>query len=129
MQAVTLEEATNWLERYGQAWETGDAEGILDLFTENASYDETPFETNMVGHDEIRQYWLDNATNGQTDIEFGFDIWAVVDDQCLSHWTAKFRQVDDGKTVELDGAFRLVFERLPSGQIVCNALQEWWHER
>ena len=36
---------------------------------------------------------------------------------------------EDGKMVELDGAFRLVFERRPSGQIVCNALQEWWHER
>lgn len=129
MEALTKDEATAWLERYGRAWESGDAEGVLRLFTPDATYDETPFATNLRGHDEIRRYWLDNATHGQTDIVFGFEIWAVVDNQCLSHWTARFRQVEDGRTVELDGAFRLLFERGPSGEILCNALQEWWHER
>ncbi len=103
MTTLTRDEANIWLERYGRAWETGDAEGILELFTIDASYDETPFATNLRGHDEIRQYWLDNATHGQTDIAFGFEIWAVTDNQCLSHWTARFKQVDDGRTVELDG--------------------------
>ena len=53
----------------------------------------------------------------------------MIDNQCLSHWTARFRQVEDGRTVELDGAFRLLFERGPNSELQCNALQEWWHER
>lgn len=53
----------------------------------------------------------------------------MVDNQCLSHLTACFREIGDGRTVELDGAFRLRFTRGPNGEPLCHALQEWWHAR
>ena len=37
-------DVTEWVEGYRRAWETADADLLLTLFTEDASYRSTPFE-------------------------------------------------------------------------------------
>ncbi|MEM7025643.1 MAG: nuclear transport factor 2 family protein [Pseudomonadota bacterium] len=124
--AVTIEEATRWHQDYGRAWETGDADLIVTLFTENASYRETPFDVPMIGHEAIRAYWLDQPGNHR-DVHFTFEIWGVVGDQCFSHWHTRFEK--DHRKRELDGAFRLIFQQAPGGALKCRILEEWWHQR
>ena len=123
---ITEAEATSWLERYGRAWENGDAEAILELFSEDGSYRVTPFETPMVGHDAIRTYWLENPGT-HIGVQFSFRVWAIIGDQCFAHWTSKFVKGD--RRLELDGAFRLIFGRDSKRGPLCHALEEWWHER
>lgn len=123
---LTEAEASSWLQSYGLAWEKGDADAIVALFTEDASYRETPFHAPMIGHDAIRQYWLTNPAMHQ-DVKFAFAIWTIVEDQCFAHWTSNF--VKDDRKIELDGAFRLVFDRNPGNRALCHTLEEWWHKR
>ena len=122
----TEEEAVRWLRDYGRAWETADADLIVTLFTEDASYRETPFDAAMIGHDAIKRYWIDQPTNHE-DVRFSFEILAVSDDQCFSQWNSKFTK--NGRKLELDGMFRLIFKREPGGTLVCRTLEEWWHQR
>ncbi|MEM7025697.1 MAG: nuclear transport factor 2 family protein [Pseudomonadota bacterium] len=123
---ITEQEAAGWLQDYGRAWETADAELIVSLFTRDASYRETPFDAAMIGHDAIKRYWIDQPSNHQ-DVRFSFEILAVVGNQCFSHWNTKFSK--GGRKLELDGAFRLIFERQPDGPLLCRTLEEWWHQR
>jgi len=123
---VTREEASRWLAAYGRAWQTGDAQRILALFTDDASHRETPFDAPMIGHDAIRHYWLDQPAKHR-DVHFSFEIWTVVGDQCFSHWNCRF--VKEDRRLELDGAFRLIFQRSTREGPLCRTLEEWWHQR
>ena len=129
MTVITEQEAASWLERYGKAWETGDVEGVARLFSEDARYHEKPFDDPVVGHAAIKQYWRDGASEAQEDVRFGFTVWAVSGDQCFSHWRASFNRIKTGGLVQLDGAFRLIFERDAAGGLTCTSLQEWWHRK
>lgn len=121
---ISEAEATSWLERYGLAWEEGDADGILELFSADASYRETPFDAPMIGHQAIKQYWSENPGTHE-DVVFSFEIWAIAGNQCFSNWASRFVKGD--RKFELDGAFRLVFEHDSSQRLVCRTLEEWWH--
>ncbi len=123
---ITLAAASHWLQTYGRAWETGDADLILTLFTQDASYRETPFDAPMVGHGAIKQYWQDQPGNHR-DVKFTYEIWAIAGDQCFSNWTSKFIKGD--RRIELDGAFRLIFRQDVQRGPLCHVLEEWWHEK
>src|SRR5919106_5715585 len=61
-------ELAEWIESYRRAWEEADAELVLTLFTEDASYRSSPFHEPSLGHDGIRAYW-EHATGSQRDVE------------------------------------------------------------
>jgi hypothetical protein len=50
-----------WIERHRRAWETADADEIVDLFTPDASYRSSVFKDPYLGREAIRQYWLRGA--------------------------------------------------------------------
>ena len=111
-----------WLDAYGRAWETRDPAAVVELFSEDATYQETPFSEPMHGRDAIRQYWVDSVENYQEQIHFESEILAIVGDVGIARWRASFVRVATGKGVRLDGVFLLTF----SAQGLCRKLQEWW---
>jgi len=46
---MTEEMVRSWLDAYGRAWETRDPEAVVRLFTEDGTYQETPFVEPMAG--------------------------------------------------------------------------------
>jgi hypothetical protein len=48
---------TNWIEKYVHAWRTNDVADIAALFTPDAEYSETPYETLWVGQEAIVKGW------------------------------------------------------------------------
>jgi hypothetical protein len=54
MSMLTFDWFNAWLEEYGRAWVTGDAGSVPRLFSENARYEETPFDEPMVGLGAIK---------------------------------------------------------------------------
>jgi uncharacterized protein (TIGR02246 family) len=61
-------ELRDWIDAYRRAWERNDAELLLTLFTEDASYRSAPFREPMRGHDAIRGYWA-RAAGTQRGVE------------------------------------------------------------
>jgi hypothetical protein len=55
--AVSAADVAAWTERYIGAWESNSAADIAALFTEDAEYHETPYETHWIGRDEIVTGW------------------------------------------------------------------------
>jgi hypothetical protein len=50
-----------WVEAYERAWRAEDAEAVEQLFTADARYRASPYEESRVGHDAIKEFWLDDA--------------------------------------------------------------------
>ncbi len=109
-----------WLAGYGKAWESQDPDQLHSLFSDDAAYEETPFDRHMRGIDEIREYW---ATGGefQREIEFRYEVLAT--DPAIARWWATYLRTQDGGRSKLDGIFLLEFD--DKGR--CTSLKEWWH--
>jgi uncharacterized protein (TIGR02246 family) len=112
-----------WLTRYGRAWETMDPDGAVQLFTEDATYRETPFDEVMRGREAIRTYWAE-IPEYHRDISFGSEVLAIQDDHAVARWWFWLTRVKTGVRSRTDGVFVLQFDRT-SG--LCRSLREWWH--
>lgn len=112
-----------WLERYKRAWEDKEPDAARDLFTEEATYQESPFDEPMRGRDAIRSYWSDIGTT-QDDIHFGYEIISDTEGQGIARWWCDFRRLPSGGKVKLDGIFLVHF----SGDR-ATAFREWWHRK
>ena len=111
---------SDWIAAYGRAWETGDQELMLSLFTEDASYRASPFREPYRGHDELRAY--SRRTSGaQTDKQVRMGKPFVDGNRVAVEWWTTM--AEDGETVTLPGCLLLRFE--PDGR--CSDLREYWH--
>jgi uncharacterized protein (TIGR02246 family) len=111
---------TDWIEGYRRAWEAGDAELVIRLFTEDASYRSNPFEEPHVGHDGIRAYW-EGVTSQQRDARVSMGRPFVDGDRVAVEWWT--RMTSEGEEVTLPGCLLLRFG--PDGR--CNDLREYWN--
>ena len=87
-----------WVEAYGRAWETKDPEAAADLFVEDATYQETPFDEPMRGSAEITEYWS-SVTGSQDEIRFSYEILAASAGEGIAHWGANFVRLANGTPV------------------------------
>ena len=70
------QDVQNWLNEYGRAWVDGDPDRVVTLFSNTATYRETPFDEPMRGRREIREYWQNGAADAQENVEFASQVWA-----------------------------------------------------
>lgn len=121
-QALTVESLEQWLASYGEAWESRSARKAGKIFTDDATYRESPYDAPFVGKQAIKDYWA-GVTKDQKDIDFTSKVLAVSGDTGIAHWHAEFTQASSGAKVALDGIFVLEFAE--NG--LCKKLEEWWH--
>jgi ketosteroid isomerase-like protein len=122
-QELSTASLESWLTRYQQAWQQRDAAQAAALFTENASYQEMPFDAPKAGRAGIRDYWA-TVTADQRNINFKSQVVAVNGQTGVARWSASLTSAASGARVELDGVFILKFD----GNL-CSELREWWHVR
>src|SRR5262245_4505794 len=106
---MTGSQLSGWLERYRRAWETRDADAVVALFTDTATYCETPFGAPIQGRGRIHAYWR-AATDRQRDVKFSHEVLSVTGDTGIARWRAEFTREPSGLKVRLDGVFLLEFE-------------------
>ena len=112
-------EYTDWLGRYRRAWIERDPAAAGQLFTEDATYREQPFQPPFVGREAIRNYWA-NVTASQTSVELRYGK-SIRDGRRLAvEWWANL-QTNDGP-LTLAGEFLLLFA--DTGE--CRELREYW---
>lgn len=121
---MNTEMLKSWLNKYKQAWENRDPFAARELFTENATYQETPFEEPMSGLDEIYSYW-EEVPKTQQMIKFESKILSVTDDTGIAHWTTSFVRIPGEVKVWLDGIFIVLLNH--EGK--CTEFKEWWHRK
>ena len=119
---LSMAELSAWLDAYGDAWESRDADKAANLFAEDSTYQVTPYEDAHTGQDGVRQYWA-GVTAGQRNVVFEYQALSVTGSTGIAHWSASFAVGPDDVHLELDGIFVLKFDA--NGK--CTELREWWH--
>jgi ketosteroid isomerase-like protein len=93
---------------YARAWETRDADRVLTLFTEDATYQENPFTEPMAGHAAIRNYW-EGATRQHREVRFRWQFVCASGDLRVIEWSCAFRRTDVAGSLELRGIMLIEF--------------------
>lgn len=112
-----------WLSAYGRAWETMDPDAAVELFTEDATYVETPFDGVMRGRPAIHDYWAE-IPDYHKDVSFGSEVLVVQGELAVAHWWVSLFRVKTAERTRSDGLFLLEFDE---GSGLCRSLREWWH--
>ena len=113
----------SWLEAYGRAWRERNPQAAANLFTEDGTYQVTPFVEAMRGRPAILAFWSHVAQTEQ-DIQFGYEVLAVTAEAGIARWWASFVIVPPGLQTRLDGIFLISLD--DDGR--CTSLREWWHK-
>ncbi len=113
-----------WLDKYGHAWESQDADGAAAIFAPDATYAWGPFNDPIRGRDAIRAAW-EYATRGQQeDIRFGYEILAVTPAHGIARWWASMNVRSTGTAVKMEGIFVITL----AADGLCSVFREWWNE-
>ena len=114
----------SWLEAYGKAWESRDAEAAAALYAENGTYQVTPFVEPMRGRKAIFEYWS-NVARTEEKIQFEYGILVASRELNIARWSASLVIVPQGLKTKLDGVFVISLD----SQGLCTSLREWWHKQ
>jgi len=120
---MNRESFKRWLEAYGRAWTGRDPVAAAALYTDDATYQVTPFDEPMRGRAAISSYW-EGVAKTQEGIKFDFEVVAVTEQHGIARWRASFVRVPPGLATKLDGIFMI--DLAADGR--CQSLREWWHK-
>ncbi|MGH8916447.1 MAG: nuclear transport factor 2 family protein [Acidimicrobiia bacterium] len=87
-----------WLDRYVEAWRSGDPGSIKGLFTEDAVYGFRPWHSEKAtvrGHDEIVQAWLEDD-DAPGSWEAHYEPFAVEGDRAAATGISDYHTRGDG---------------------------------
>ena len=116
-------DAKKWMETYAKAWEKRDPELAASLFTEEATYQEDPFDEPLRGRGAIREYW-EAATGFHRDVHMTWGEPIVVGELLIAEWRTKYARLDTHKQHELRGIMLIQFD----GEL-AKSLHEYWLRR
>ena len=122
---MTHDAVKAWLDAYVQAWKTYDRQAISDLFAEDATYINSPYDESIRGREAIVAAWLENQdTPGTYDAHYAPVV--VEGDRAVANGRSIYYQ-PDGKTLraEYDNIFLLRFDM----QNRCLEYREWYMAR
>ena len=73
----TTASITRWVEDYVTAWKSNDRADVETLFTDDAEYHESPFDTQWIGRDAIVEGWRSRWEWQSGGWEFEWSITAI----------------------------------------------------
>ena len=120
---MTLDQLLHWQDGFVRAWEGQDTDLFLTLFTEDATYQDTPYTVPFKAHD-FRAFW-DGLAREQSDNAMRFTESHVLGKgKALAIWTCETTTLRrGGQRCEASGVMMLDFA--PDGR--CRRLREWQH--
>ena len=121
---MKLEELRNIMELYWEAWESQDPDKIIDLFTEDGTYQDKPFSEPMNWHKEIKEYWIKYPLNDQKNIKFTLWKCWVHDWIWYAEWESNFDQVESWKHVKIKWIILITMNDWK-----IKDLWEYWHSQ
>src|ERR1700693_1863221 len=92
------------VDTFGVAWERGDVEAVLAVFTPDATFVETPFSTPAKGIAAIREYWQDIPAT-QADLSFRSGEIYSAGPWFATEFRCTYRRRRTGEWVDARGAF------------------------
>jgi hypothetical protein len=123
-------DAEAWLQNFKRAVERRDAEELAQLFTPDCDLQGRQYPIPVRGRDAVSRHWRECVFEHQRDNILTYEIWATREENCFVRWRSSYIWLPINGFVELDGVFRLSFDRTDDGRLICRELREWvdYHE-
>lgn len=120
---MTHDQLLQWQVGFVRAWEGQDTDLFLTLFTEDATYQDTPYTVPFEARD-FRAFW-DGLAREQSGNSMRFVESHVLDDgKAVAFWTCETTTLRrGGQRCEASGVMLLTFSE--DGR--CRSLREWQH--
>lgn len=115
--STSLARFTDWLTRYGDAWEAADADAAGSLFTVGATLMPSPFAELLRGRRTIAEY-LAGQFGRWSRASFSAQVLGVGDTYAVAHWRVA------SESAALDGILVAALDE--RGR--CTSMRQWWHE-
>ncbi len=95
---MTIDDLSSWLDAYGQAWETRDADAAAALFTANGTYQWEPFEEPLRGRSAIVRSWREDDPDEPGSWEARYEADLVAGDRAIAKLADKRFPEDAGSS-------------------------------
>lgn len=109
------------IDAFGRAWEAGNVDDILAVFTVDAVFQENPFGAQDKGTAAIRAYWKDVPAN-QAEVTFRSGEIYVAGPWFATEFQLSYRRRRTGQQAEARGA---IFCETKDGKI--SEMRLYWH--
>lgn len=110
--------------RYGAAWKRQDANGLSDVFTLDALYQERAFDRPLKGLSEIREYWNRKVVSQQANIRFKILSLYGGTQTGVAEWEAEFDDLVQGVRKKIR---EVAILEVSDGKIA--SLREYWSSK
>jgi ketosteroid isomerase-like protein len=94
----TLSAARTWAATWQRCWEALDADPIVELYAEDATFSSHPFREVYHGRDAVRAY-VEGAFGDEADVTAWFDTPVVDGDRAGVRWWAALREAGEESTL------------------------------
>jgi ketosteroid isomerase-like protein len=120
---LTEAQVQAWLDRYVEAWRSGDEAQIADLFSDDATYRYNPYDEPVSGRREIIKSWLGD---GEPDVfDAQYHVLAINGDLAVAHGESiYYDKTRTNVANRYDNIFVLRFDE--DGR--CREFTEWFME-
>ena len=112
------------MKRYGEAWENQNSGLILECFTKNGIYQESPLSKPYKGHKEIKKFWDKTVKQDTTKIKFKVGKCYVSEDKKTGFAEWRCRNIYKGKKHQMVGIMIL---KMKGNKITY--LNEYWNSK
>ncbi len=112
------------MKKYGEAWENQDFRLILDCFTKERIYQESPLAKPYKGHKEIKKFWDNNVGKDTTNIKFKLGKCYISEDGKTGFAEWECKNIYKGKPNHMVGIMVLKME----GNKI-SYLNEYWNTK
>jgi len=113
--------ARRWAETWARAWPRRDAEAIVALYGDGATYRALAFREPDLGLEGVRRYLAENF-RAETEVECRFGEPVASGERAAVEWWASW--VEEGRTLTLAGTTILRFDA--DGKVVDH--RDYWNE-
>jgi hypothetical protein len=119
---LTRDQFAAWLNRYVEAWRSGDAEAIGSLFSADSSYSFRAGHTTVIGREAIVEAWLQEQAKEEGPWEASYEPLAIEDMVHVSIGTTKYFDESGMVRDEYSNIFVCRFDDAGA----CSEFSEWW---
>jgi hypothetical protein len=122
--AVSREQVAEWLDAYERAWRSPGTDSLHELFTEDASYSQGPYEESHIGLEAIGEMWEEERQGPDEAFTMRSEIVAVEGDTAVARVEVRY-----GEPVNREYRDLWVMRFASDGR--CASFEEWafWPER
>jgi SnoaL-like domain len=115
---VTRQEVEDWIRRYERAWRTPGTEMLRELFTDGATYRQSPYRDPVVGLEAIGAMWERERVGPDEEFDMTSEVFAVEGDLAVATVEVLYR--DPRRREEFRDVWLMCFE---AGR--CANFEEW----